>query len=171
MESALQRLAELGASPHLVRHHELVLEAATLLVTAWCEVVPGVAFDERQVLQGAALHDAGKIRFPEELAVPGHRHEEAGEALLLEAGVAPDVARHCVLHASWADHTDDIEVLLVALADKLWKGKRVPELEEALVRVALERSEESEWEVRMRLDDVFERVAEGGQERLARSVV
>ena len=53
----------------------------------------------------------------------------------------------------------------MALADKLWKGKRVQALEDCVVaRVAGDR-----WDERVRLDDLFAAIADGGAERLARS--
>jgi len=54
---ALRLLADLGASPWLVRHHELVLEAAV----AVCDQARrhfGLAFDRERVLVGAAVADA-----------------------------------------------------------------------------------------------------------------
>ncbi|MBA3463451.1 MAG: HD domain-containing protein [Deltaproteobacteria bacterium] len=126
--ASLQLLAELGASPWLVRHHELVLEAATLL----CEglrIELAASFDPQAVLVGAALHDAGKVVHPEEMSEPGSRHESAGQSLLLSHGVPAAIARFCVTHAAWDGPSTTLEALLVALADKLWKGKRVDALE------------------------------------------
>ena len=130
---ALLLLADLGASPWLVRHHELVLEAATILCERLCDL--SLAFEREQVLVGAALHDAGKIIHPEEMSIPGSRHELAGQELLTGRGVDATLARFCVTHASWADAGTAIEDLLVALADKLWKGKRDADLERRVADV------------------------------------
>ena len=40
----------------------------------------------------------------------------------MESGVE-DLARFCVTHARWESDGIGLEDLLVALADKLWKGK------------------------------------------------
>src|SRR5262245_59732499 len=105
-DRTLRLLAELGASPWLVRHHERVLEAATLL----CDRVRDkfrVTFDREQILVGAAVHDAGKIVHPEEMSEPGHLHEAAGERLLMDHGIPARLARFCVTHASW-DRADTV---------------------------------------------------------------
>jgi hypothetical protein len=69
-----------------VRHHELVLEAATILCDRLRRDL-SLAFDREQVLVGAALHDAGKILHPEEMSAPGSQHELAGKELLTNNGV------------------------------------------------------------------------------------
>ena len=162
-DNALVLLATLGAPPRLVRHHELVLEAARLI----CDRLTGVGFVHEQVLAGAALHDAGKILHPEELAVPGNRHEPAGRDLLLANGVPADIARFCVTHAAWADGA--IEDLLVALADTLWKGKRNDALEQLVVARIAAASGAEPWAVFDRFDALCEDIAAGGPDRLARS--
>jgi hypothetical protein len=166
---ALRLLADMGASPWLVRHHELVLEAATLL----CSLVRsklGVTFDREQVLVGAAVHDAGKIVHPEEMSQPGHLHESAGERLLIEHGIPARLARFCVTHASWSGVGISIEDLLVALADKLWKGKRDDALERRIADVMADDVEREAWEVFDALDSICEAIAADGPARLARSV-
>jgi len=164
----MQLLRDLGASPWLVRHHELVLEAAVVL----CDRVTrdlGVSFDRDRVLAGASLHDAGKIVHPDEMQAPGSRHEAAGEELLLANGVAPAIARCCVTHASWNGPDVTIEDLLVALADKLWKGKREDELEQRAAGAIERATGRPAWEVFDALDAICEAVAADGTDRLARS--
>lgn len=163
-QDALGVLSGLGASPWLVRHHELVLEAAMLLLAG----LKGVRIDRGAVLIGAALHDAGKIVHPEEQAAPGHLHEEAGRELLLSHGVPGELARFCVTHAAW-EHSEALEDLLVALADKLWKGKREPALEQRVVdRIATLTGEEP-WAAFDRIDALCDAIAADGDDRLARS--
>lgn len=145
-----------------------MLEAAEALSRGWPPPPPAV--DWALVRAGAVLHDAGKIRFPEELSGPGAEHEPAGEALLLSAGAPPEVARLCRTHARW-DPAGPIEDLLVALSDKLWKGRRDAALEALVIsRLASERGR-PEWEIFSMLDALFEEIAAGGDERLARSRV
>lgn len=167
VDEALALLRSLGAGAWLVRHHELVAEAAVELV----EGLRGVLrFDERAVLVGAALHDAGKVLHPGEMSGPGSAHEGAGEALLLGRGVSAGLARFCRTHADPAAPGAGLEDRLVALADKLWKGKRAGALEAALA-ASLEAAGCERWRAFSLVDDLCERIAEGGPERLARSAV
>ena len=162
---ALVLLRTLGGSPWLIRHHELVVEAATLL----CDGLHGVAFDRGAVLAGAALHDAGKIVHPGEQSTPGHQHEAAGHALLVAHGVPEAIARFCITHAAWSDGA--IEDLLVAAADKLWKGKRDTALEQALVAKLASITGEPAWATFDRVDTLCDAIAADGETRLSRSVV
>ncbi len=163
-DDALELLAELGADARLVRHHELVVEAAEQL----CDRLDA-RFDRRHVLLGAALHDCGKILHPEEMREHGAAHEHAGQQLLLEHGIAPAIARFCVTHAAWAGGT--IEDMLVALADKLWKGKRDEALELAISEHIAEERGGDRWAVMARVDAICEEIAGDGPARLARSDV
>lgn len=168
--AALDLLGVLGASPWLVRHHELVLEAAVLICDQLARSWP-LPFDRAAVLAGAALHDAGKIVHAEEMSAPGSEHEAAGRELLLGRGVPAGLARFCVTHAAWGAPDCTIEDRLVALADKLWKGKRAGELEQRLVEDIGATIGEEAWAVFDRFDALCESVAANGPERLARSVV
>jgi hypothetical protein len=168
-EEAHRLLRMLGASARLRKHAELVEEAAVLLLAELR--VMGFAVDESFVRAGAVLHDCGKIRRPDELTAAGAQHEPEGEALLLSVNVEPKLARVCRSHARWASLDCSIEELLVALADKLWKGKRESELELQVIDRLAEASKQSRWEVFAQLDSCFEHIASGGVERLQRSHV
>lgn len=160
-------LANLGAPAHLLRHVELVGEAADLLIACFRE--NGVSVDEGFVRVGVVLHDVGKIQHPEELTGAGDQHEPAGERMLLAAGVTPAVARVCLSHARWRTMPVELEDLVIALADKLWKGVRAPDLEESVLREAAVRSGRVFWDLFVPFDSCFERIAEGGHARLERS--
>ena len=164
---ALAVLREIGAPERLIRHGDLVAEAAEEIL----EVVTSlVAVDAQLVRLGARLHDAGKALHPHELDRSGRVHEDDGGALLLRHGVDPRVARMCRTHARWRETPDvTLEDLLVALADSLWKGRRDDELEQRVVDVVAARARVGRWDVFTRLDDAFERIAAGGQDRLDRS--
>jgi hypothetical protein len=167
MSEALELLRRLGAPPRLQRHVELVSEAAELLLARLGSV--GVPLNAEFVRAGVILHDAGKILHPEELDGPGNRHEPDGEALLIEHGVSPDLARVCRSHAQWEQLSASLEELLIALADKLWKGVRKRELEERVIdRVAASLGTDR-WSVFLELDTVFEEIAADGSQRLERS--
>jgi hypothetical protein len=167
VRAARELLSRLGAPNRLLQHGVLVGEAADLLLESLQRL--GVTVDAHFVRLGAVLHDAGKILYADELAQPGHAHEPAGEQLLLREGVEPSVARCCVSHARWADENVSFEELVVALADKLWKGKRQPALEKKVIEVAAAKLGREFWDVFVELDTCFEGIASEGTERLARS--
>jgi hypothetical protein len=73
------------------------------------------------------------------------------------------LARFARTYGSWDAVDATFEDLLVTLADKVWKGKRLPALEQ---RVA-ERLGGPPWETFLALDDELERIASGADARLA----
>ena len=164
---AYRLLKELGAPERLLVHVQLVAEAADLLMRAFTGL--GIHIDAQLIELGVAVHDAGKIQHPDELDGPGSRHEPTGEALMLAHGVQPHVARCCVSHAAWDAPGVSFEERSVALADKLWKGKRVPELELHIVDGVAMRLHVTRWDVFAELDSVFEDIAAGAEDRLRRS--
>ena len=164
---AYQLLLQLGASERLLTHVRLVGEAAEMLIVRLEEM--GLQFDANLIRLGAAIHDAGKILYPNELDGPGSLHEPAGEKMLLDHGVQKTVARCCVTHAQWQGNGLSLEELAVATADKLWKGKREAELELKLIHAIAQQKQVDHWDIFTSLDDLFERIAAGGSERLERS--
>jgi hypothetical protein len=128
-----------------------------------------VPFDAQFVRLGVAIHDAGKILHPAELDGAGAEHEPDGERLLLEHGVDPRLARCCMSHARWSTMDCSLEELLVALADKLWKGARHEELERRVIDAVAGKLGKGVWDVFVELDTAFEEIAAGGAERLERS--
>lgn len=165
---AFQLLNDLQAPERLIRHAQLVLEAADRLIAEFDAL--GVTLDERTVELGAILHDAGKIRHPQELSEPGILHESAGEALLLTHGVQPEVARICASHGAGTLPQESFEEQTVSLADKLWKGKRDDALELSVIDAVAAKLGKSRWHIFERLDTAFERIAAGGIERIQRSM-
>ena len=164
---ALHLLSELGASTRLVHHVQLVGEAADLVLMRLQAL--GVACDVRLIEVGAALHDAGKVQHPQELSEPGTLHEQAGQAFLLSHGVEPEIARFCTSLAGWSLPEVTLEERVVALADKLWKGKRDADLELNVIDEVAKRLSVGRWDVFEPLDSTFESVAAYGAERLERS--
>lgn len=131
--AATDLLLRLDCPPRLAVHLRIVHDVATR-VTDWVRRhYPALAFDRDAVLFGAATHDLGKTVHPGELTKSGSKHEEAGRALLLELGVSADLARFAGTHSSWSGPGVTIEDLLVSTADKSWKGKRIPELEDLVI--------------------------------------
>lgn len=163
-EELLQRL---GASKRLLLHLRLVGEAADLLIAAYGKL--GLKFDAKLIELGVAIHDAGKIAFPEELDASGSQHEPAGLALLLAQGVQTEIARCCVSHADWRGELVSFEERSVALSDKLWKGKREPELELLVIDAIAKKLGLQRWDIYAQLDSTFETIAADASERLRRS--
>ncbi|MEZ5427254.1 MAG: hypothetical protein R2747_13375 [Pyrinomonadaceae bacterium] len=167
-EEAYKLLEKLDAPSRLIKHVKLVDEAAQILIRE-CEFL-NVTFDKFLVEVGVAIHDAGKILHPNELNEKGSEHEPAGEKLMLANGATPEQARCCVSHARYSEMEVSLEELLVALSDKLWKGKRVESLElEVIDRVAQSLSKDR-WDLFAQLDSCFEKIASEGDGRLNRSV-
>ncbi|MFJ8106108.1 HD domain-containing protein [Streptomyces sp. NPDC096132] len=160
-------LAELGAPPRLVAHLRAVHEVAAQLVDWLARHRPELAVDREAVLFGAATHDVGKVLHREELSGPGSRHEEAGRELLLARGTAPELARFAGSHASWHAPGAGVEDLLVSLADKVWKNKRVADLEDLVVAELSRAGGRPVWEEFLALDEFLTAVGEGADLRLA----
>lgn len=160
-------LVELAAPPRLAAHLRAVHDVAHGLTTWLAQQHPAVTFDRAAVLYGAATHDIGKVVHVEELSGPGSQHEQAGQRLLLDAGVEESLARFAATHASWDAPGIEIEDLLVSVADKVWKAKRVPELEQLLVDRLARASGQELWQAFLDLDDQRDHLASGADARLA----
>ena len=164
--AAAEVLRDVGAPPRLVAHLRAVHDVAAELV-AWVLGRDGdVALDEAAVLFGAATHDIGKALYPAELSEPGSEHEHAGRDLLLAHGLSAELARFAASHATW-DASTELDELLVSLADKVWKGKRVEELEDLVVARLAAASGRAVWEEFLELDTVLTRLGERADARLA----
>ncbi|MEW2513354.1 HD domain-containing protein [Streptomyces sp. NPDC046870] len=160
-------LERVDAPPRLVAHLRAVHDVAAQLL-AWVGLhCPRLEADAEAVLFGAATHDIGKVLHPAELSGPGARHEAAGRELLLEHGVPAALARFAGTHASWTAAGTGVEDLLVSLADKVWKNKRVTELEDLVVARLAETDGRPAWQWFMELDEVLTAVGEGADRRLA----
>ena len=124
---AASLLQDRDAPPRLVAHLILVHDVAAQLLDALHSQWPSLSIDSQAVLLGAALHDIGKVLHADELTGPGQHHEQDGPRLLIDRGIAPQVARFAQTHGSWRTDSDlEIEDLLVALADTCWKGYARP---------------------------------------------
>jgi hypothetical protein len=162
-DTAAELLRDLAAPPRLAAHLRLVHDVAWSLTDVLGRRWPALDFDTTAVLFGAATHDVGKVQHPEELSGPGSLHEPAGQNLLLRYGVPAHLARFAATHSAWQDPGRGTEDLLVSVADKVWKGKRVAALEEAVS----ERIGGVPWETFLELDDILSALAAGADERLA----
>ncbi|MEH0933920.1 hypothetical protein [Micromonospora psammae] len=75
------------------------------------------------------------------------------------AGIEPSLARFAATHASWGTTAVEFEDLLVSLADKIWKAKRVPDLEQLVVDRLAAASGEEPWQESLNLDDHLDKIA------------
>lgn len=126
-------LEAVAAPPRLAAHLRAVHDVAWELTGTLDRRYPSLSYDRDAVLFGAATHDIGKAIHPAELSGPGSAHERAGHELLLAHSVEERLARFARTHASWTAPDITLEDLLVSLADKVWKAKRVAELEELVI--------------------------------------
>jgi HD domain-containing protein len=160
-------LEELEAPPRLAAHLGLVHEVACQLTGALAQRFPEVVVDSDAVHFGAATHDIGKVDHPAELSGPGSAHEIAGYELLLRHGFDERKARFARTHASWGEPGIQVEDLLVSVADKVWKGARVTDLEQRLIDALAAATGRPPWEAFLELDDVLGGLAADADRRLA----
>jgi hypothetical protein len=165
--SVVPLLRDLSAPPRLVAHlvlvHDVAATIADGLVTRW----PALAVDRDLVQFGAATHDVGKTVHQDELTGPGTKHEEAGEALLLERGFSPDQARFARTHGQAAADELALEDLVVILADVTWQGARWPDVEDRLCAAIAPVVDQPLWEIFASVDDILTEVGSDGDLRLA----
>lgn len=162
-----QLLLDLDAPPRLAAHLRAVHDVACQIADWLTRQYPDLRFDRAAVLFGAATHDIGKTIYTAELSGPGSEHQEAGRQLLLAQGVSPGLARFAATHAAWTRPGIQIEDLLISVADKVWKNKRVPDLEELVVSQLAEASGRSAWEEFLAFDDLLTSIREDADGRLA----
>lgn len=156
----------LNAPARLVAHLSLVHDAACDLVAGLQRSFPTLAFDRDAVLFGAATHDLGKVLHHNEITGHGNQHEADGPSLLVQNGVSAASARFTRTHARWNEPAIEIEDLLVALADSIWKGKRHDELEQLVVGKIAAAVKNEPWEAWSKLDEVLTAIAARSDERL-----
>nr|WSW71661.1 HD domain-containing protein [Streptomyces sp. NBC_00995] len=166
-DRVVELLIALGSPPRLAAHLRAAHDVAHQLVDWMGRRCPAVPFDREAVLFGAATHDIGKTVHVSELSGPGAAHEEAGKDLLLARGVSPELARFAATHASWTEPGAGLEDLLVSLADKVWKNKRVSGLEDLVVARMAEETGRPAWQEFIALDEVLSRIGDDADGRLA----
>jgi HD domain len=159
-------LVALNAPPRLAAHLRAVHDVACQLADWVTRRYPATDLDRVALLFGAATHDIGKVVHVGELSGPGSSHEPEGYRLLVSHGVDERMARFARDHASWGAGSE-LEELLVSLADKVWKGKRVQDLEELVTEWLAGVGGQEPWEAFMALDDELARIAAGADDRLA----
>lgn len=156
------------APEQLIKHLNIVSNVAKDISSYLFKL--NIKHNQELVICGAGLHDFGKISFPNELSGPGSNHEEKGKELLLKQNISADIAQCCVSHAKWQE-TNKLEELIIALADKLWKGQRNPELELKVIDLIAKMKNQDRWDLFGDMDLYFESIADNGSIRLEDSRV
>lgn len=160
-------LAKYAAPPRLVAHLTVVHDAAVALIKHLDVSWPMLEYDQERVLMGAATHDLGKAVYTNELTGPGTRHEEIGPQLLLESGFQEAYARFARTHAQWdREPSVQLEDVLVAFADTIWKGKGDEALEQVIAQQIAKQCQEETWQVYMKLDDIACDLAKDAHDRI-----
>ena len=167
LDDAYDFLKKLGASSKLLLHVELVGEAAEILMEKLSYL--NVPIDSDLVRYGIIFHDAGKIIHSNEISEKGNFHEAEGEKLLLKNGIDKKLARICQSHGKWETLECSFEEYLVALSDKLWKGKRENFLEEIVIDKIVGLTNQDRWKIFLEMDSCFEKIALDGDSRLLKS--
>lgn len=162
----LEIFERLKMPPRLLAHLTLVHDAEKWLLKEMSAAFPKVKIDKELALFGAATHDIGKCVCKNELTQPGREHEAQGQKLLLSLGASAQMAAFAKNHSTWSERST-IESLLVSLADKIWKGSRVAELEDLVVSKISQASALEKWEAYLLLDDIIQKIASGADKRLA----
>lgn len=162
----LEIFERLKMPPRLLAHLTLVHDAEERLLKEIAATFPKVKIDKELALFGAATHDIGKCVCKNELTQLGREHEAQGQKLLLSLGASAQMAAFAKNHSTWSERST-IESLLVSLADKIWKGSRVAELEDLVAAKISQSSALEKWEAYLLLDDIIQKIANDADERLA----
>jgi hypothetical protein len=159
--------ARIDAPPRLVAHLTLVHDVAVRIVTALEVALPNLLLSKSRIAFGAATHDIGKAVHREELTGSGHEHERAGYELLLKFGVSEQDARFTLTHADLTLAIVDLSDVIVALADKCWKGKRDESVETRVCAEIAGATGLALWEVTSRVDEIVTDIAAQADDGLA----
>ena len=146
------------APTRLIKHLMIVHNVGDKLIRFLEKEFPRFQYNKTLVLFGAASHDIGKCIVKNELYNPGKLHENIGEQLLLSKGYSPEKARFARTHGDWKNPVNTIEDLLVCLSDKIWKGKRIPELEGQIRNEIIYQLKLDYWDVYFELDAFIEEI-------------
>ena len=146
---------KLPIPPRLYAHLMIVHDVANKLLEEINRTWENLNINKNLVLFGAATHDIGKTIYTNELSEAGDKHEQAGLQLLLSLGISEEKSKFAASHSSWSENSA-LEELLVSLADKIWKGNRVQDLEDLLIQRISTETKTERWEVFSLLDTIID---------------
>ncbi|WP_159025786.1 HD domain-containing protein [Aquimarina sp. Aq78] len=160
-------LEQFDAPQRLIKHLTIVNSTAFYLVEQLKGEWPNLSLNEKEISFGASTHDIGKTVITDELYKKGKKHESEGFKILKEIGYEDTESRFTITHGNWENSNLQIEDLIVCLSDKIWKGKRINELEERITLKISELTKMDFWDVSMKLELILEKIAIGSDERIA----
>lgn len=152
-------LTNLNAPKCLKNHLQIVHKTAEKLLNEFQNNWQNLQLDKEAILFGAATHDIGKAVITEELYDKGKQHEQVGYELLLKNGYSERLARFAKTHGNWQNDEVEIEDLIVSLADKIWKSKRVDDLEERLCSKIAKQLQLDFWKIYQEFDVILSKIA------------
>jgi putative nucleotidyltransferase with HDIG domain len=150
----------------LNRHLRIVAFTASNLLAETENIWNHLKLDIELVKFGAVTHDIGKAICQAEIYKPGKKHESLGKQLLIENGFSVESSRFAYTHGNWKGQNILLEDLFVTLADKIWKGKRVFELEERISQMISNQTKMNYWEVYQELDSMLDKIVLESQAKL-----
>ena len=159
-------LAQNDAPMLLERHLTIVYNVGIELTIKLMQAWPNLIVVREEILFGTATHDIGKMFETNELSHSGNLHEQVGYEFLVRQGIPENLARFAKTHGDWRDEQLKLQDLLVTLADKIWKGKRIDELEERLATMIYKYLDLDYWDVYMKLDSLISSIIIGADKRL-----
>jgi hypothetical protein len=162
----LNILGENHAPLLLQRHLTLVYNVGIDITDKLTQAWPNLEIIEEEILFGTSSHDIGKIFEVKELHQTGNKHEITGYEFLIGIGISENLARFTKTHGNWTDESIKIEDLIVTHADKIWKGKRIDELEERLSVIISKNITADYWDVYTKLDAIISDIIVGADIRL-----
>ncbi|PXY02564.1 phosphohydrolase [Marinifilum breve] len=160
----VELLEEVDSPERLKRHLQIVYSTASELVNQIKQEWPTIVFNEELILFGAGTHDIGKSLITKELYEKGRKHELKGKYLLQNHGFKIEEARFAFTHGNWQEENLTIEDLIVSLSDKIWKGKRIAELEEKVGKIISDNLNIDYWEVYVKLDEILVKLSNKSDE-------
>jgi len=149
----------------LYAHLMIVHDVANKLLEEINRTWENLNIDKNLFLFGAATHDIGKTIYTNELSEARHKHEQAGLHLLLSLGIFEEKSKFAASHSSWSE-SSTLEELLVSLADKIWKGSRVQDLEDLIVSKIVAVTKCEPWEVFCSLDTIIQTITKDSDKLL-----
>lgn len=159
-------LQKLNSPEQLNRHLQIVYSTAKELLSRLNQEWPLLELNEALILFGAATHDIGKVEIKNELYESGKEHEMTGKRILEKLGFTETESRFALTHGNWKGNNLFLEDLLVSLADKIWKGKRIIELEEKIGYLIATKLKTNYWQIFGKLDRILEEISLEADKRL-----
>lgn len=167
LPNRITKLLESLDSPERLRKHlQIVYSTANELLFQVKQEWPTINLNEELILFGAGTHDIGKTEIKTELFESGKEHELTGKRILEELGFTEEESRFASTHGNWRENNLSLEDLIVCLSDKIWKGKRIEELEEKIGNVIADKLKVDYWAVYVKLDGILEQISGGADERI-----